>query len=158
MSVGGEGAAPIVGAVATGAVSRSHASAGRDLVSRESVGALILAASLPFLFFHERYQPEVGVSLGSTTVDVRSSDFAVAVVLLAAAAVAASRGGLARLGAARWLWISGAALLVWLAFQTFRPVSLDDALFDDHLVSYLKLVEYGLLGSPCRCSCAGRRT
>ena len=34
---------------------------------------------------------------------------------------------------------------MWLAFQTFRPVSLDDALFADHLVSFLKLVEYGLL-------------
>ena len=131
-------------AVATDAVSTSHASAGRDLVGRESLGALILAASLPFLFFHERYQPEVDVGLGSTTVDVRLSDLAVVVVLVAAA-VAASRTGLARLGAARWLWISGAVLLAWLAFQTFRPVSLDDALFDDHLVSYLKLVEYGLL-------------
>ena len=36
-------------------------------------------------------------------------------------------------------------LLAWLAFQTFRPVSLDDALFADHLVSFLKLVEYALL-------------
>ena len=53
--------------------------------------------------------------------------------------------GLARLRAARWLWLPGGALLVWLAFQTFRPVSLDDALFDDHLVSFLKLVEYALL-------------
>ena len=125
--------------MATGAVSRSHASARRDLVGRESLGALILAGSIPFLFFHERYQPELDVGVGSTTVDVRLSDLAVAVVLLAAG-VAASRGGLALLGAARWLWVSGAALLVWLAFQTVRPISLDDALFDDHLVSYLKLV------------------
>ena len=131
-------------AVATGAVSRSHASPGRDLVARESLGALILAAALPFLFFHERYQPELGVGVGSTTVDVRLSDLAVLLVL-AAAVVAASRTGLARLGAARWLWIAGSALLVWLAFQTFRPVSLDDALFADHLVSFGKLVEYALL-------------
>jgi O-antigen ligase len=130
--------------VATGAVESSHASAGRDLVGRESLGALVLAVALPFLFFHERYQPELGVTLGSTTVDVRLSDLAVLAVL-AAAAVAATRAGLGRLGAARWLWITGAALLVWLAFQTVRPASLDDALFDDHLVSYLKLVEYGLL-------------
>jgi O-antigen ligase len=130
--------------VATGAVESSHASAGRDLVGRESLGALILAASLPFLFFHERYQPEVGVGIGSTTVDIRLSDLAVAVVLVAAA-IAASQFGIARLAAARWLWIAGGALLAWLAFQTFRPVSVDDALFADHLVSYLKLVEYGLL-------------
>jgi hypothetical protein len=62
-----------------------------------------------------------------------------------AAGVAAARGGLSRLAAGRTLWILGAALLTWLAFQTFRPASLDDALFDDHLVSYLKLVEYALL-------------
>ncbi|HEU5490193.1 MAG TPA: hypothetical protein VFU84_05310, partial [Gaiellaceae bacterium] len=130
--------------MATGAVESSHASARRDLVGRESVGALVLAGSLPFLFFHERYQPELGVGLGSTTVDVRLSDLAV-VVVLAAAAFAASRTGVARLGAARWLWIAGVVLLGWLAFQTLRPVSLDDALFADHLVSYLKFVEYGLL-------------
>ena len=130
--------------MATSAVESSHASARRDLVGRESLGALILAASLPFLFFHERYQPELGVSLGSTTVDVRLSDLAVVVVLVAATLVA-SRTGLAPLAAARWLWIAGVALLGWLAFQTFRPASLDDALFADHLVSFAKLVEYGLL-------------
>ena len=140
----GSEAAPIVRAVATGAVESSHASKRRDLVGRESLGALILVGSLPFLFFHERYQPELGVGLGSTTIDVRLSDLAV-VVVLAAAAFAASRVGLAPLGAARWLWIAGVVLLAWLAFQTFRPVSLDDALFADHLVSYLKFVEYGLL-------------
>ena len=58
--------------VATGAVESSHASARRDLVGRESLGALVLAASLPFLFFHERYQPELDVGIGSTTVDARS--------------------------------------------------------------------------------------
>jgi len=130
--------------VATSAVESSHASARRNLVGRESLGALILAAALPFLFFHERYQPELGVALGSTTVDLRLSDLAVVVVLVAAG-LAASRTGLAPLAAARWLWIAGVALLGWLAFQTFRPASLDDALFADHLVSYTKLVEYGLL-------------
>ena len=130
--------------MATGAVEGSHASARRDLVGRETLGALILAASLPFLFFHERYQPELGVGIGSTTLDVRLSDLAVALVL-AAAVVAAARTGIAHLRAALWLWIAGAALMAWLAFQTFRPVSLDDGLFAEGLVSYLKLVEYGLL-------------
>jgi hypothetical protein len=130
--------------VATRAVESWHASTPRELVVRESLGALVLAASLPFLFFHERYQPELGIGLGSTTLDIRLSDLAVTVVLVAAA-LSASRTGLARLGAARWLWITGAVLLGWLAFQAFRPASLDDALFADHLVSYLKFVEYGLL-------------
>jgi O-antigen ligase len=131
--------------VTTEAFPNTRASSGlRTLVDRDAVGALILAAAIPFLFFHERYQPEASVGVGATTIDVRLSDVAVLVVLLAAL-VAATRHGIARLGAARWLWIWGAALLAWLAFQTFRPVSLDDALFDDHLVSFLKLVEYGLL-------------
>ena len=131
--------------MATGAFDSTRVSSGlRSRVDRESVGALLLAASIPFLFFHERYQPEASVGVGATTIDVRLSDVAVVVVLLAAV-VAATRHGIARLGAARWLWIWGAVLFAWLAFQTFRPVSLDDALFDDHLVSFLKLVEYGLL-------------
>jgi O-antigen ligase len=131
--------------VATEAFPHTRASSGlRTLVDRDAAGALILAAAIPFLFLHERYQPEASVGVGATTIDVRLSDVAVLVVLMAAV-VAATRHGIARLGAARWLWLWGAALLAWLAFQTFRPVSLDDALFDDHLVSFLKLVEYGLL-------------
>jgi hypothetical protein len=118
----------------------------RTVVERDAIGALVLVAAIPFLFFHERYQLELGVSLGSTTADVRLSDVAVLAVLVAAV-VAASRDGLGRLGAARWLWISGGALFAWLAFQVLRPVSLDDDRFADHLVSYVKLVEYGLLAA-----------
>ena len=103
----------------------------------------MLAVSLPFLFFHERYQPELGVGLGSTTIDVRLSDLAVVAVLVAAAV--ASRTGLGRLSPGRTLWVSGALLLAWLAFASFRPISRNDALFADHLVSFLKLVEYALL-------------
>jgi O-antigen ligase len=133
------------GAVATEALdSTGSPSSLRAILDRDALGALVLAISLPFLFFHERYQPELGVSLGSTTADVRLSDLAVLAVLVAAA-VEASRDGLGRLGAGRWLWIVGGALLAWLAFQALRPVSLDDDRFADHLVSYLKLVEYGLL-------------
>ena len=116
----------------------------RGLVDRDALGALVLTGSVPFLFLHKRYQPDLSVGLGATTVDIRLSDVAVLVVVIAAA-VAASRTGLARLRPARWLWLAGAALLAWLAFQTFRPVALDDALFDEHLVSFLKLVEYALL-------------
>jgi len=131
--------------VATGAFDSTRSSPSlRSLVDRDALGALVLAASIPFLFLHERYQPALGVGVGSTTVDVRLSDLAVAVVL-AAAALVAFHVGFARLRPGRALWLAGAALLGWIAFQTFRPVSLDDALFDDHLVSFLKLVEYGLL-------------
>jgi hypothetical protein len=131
--------------VATEALDSTGSSSSlRAAVDRESIGALVLAISIPFLFFHERYQPELDVGVGSTTVDIRLSDVAVLVVL-AAAIVVASRDGLSRLGAGRWLWIAGGALLAWLAFQALRPVSLDDDRFADHFVSYAKLVEYGLL-------------
>ena len=116
----------------------------RHLFDRDALGALVLAASLPLLFLHERYQPELAVDVGSTSVDVRLSDAAVLVVVVTAA-FAAARFGVGRLQPARLLWIPGGALLVWLAFATFRPASLDDALFDDHLVSFLKLGEYALL-------------
>jgi len=116
----------------------------RSLVDRDALGALVLAAAVPFLFLHERYQPDLTIGAGSTTVDVRLSDLAMLVVFVATVATA-MRTGLGRLRAGRWLWIAGSALLAWLAFQTFRPVSLDDALFDDHVVSYAKLVEYALL-------------
>ena len=136
---------PYSGAVASEALDSAHASTGlRVLVNRDALGALVLAGSIPFLFLHERYQPDLSVGAGTTTVDIRLSDLAVLVVV-AFAAAAAARTGVSHLRAARALWISGAALLVWLAFQTFRPVSLDDARFDEHLVSFLKLVEYSLL-------------
>ena len=131
--------------MATEALDSAHASTGlRALVNGDALGALVLAGAIPFLFLHERYQPDLSVGAGATTVDIRLSDLAVLVVV-AFAAAAAVRTGVSHLRAARALWVSGAALLVWLAFQTFRPVSLDDALFDEHLVSFLKLVEYSLL-------------
>jgi O-Antigen ligase len=130
--------------VATEALDGTRASAGiRSLVGRDAIGALVLAGAIPFLFLHERYQTALGVGVGATTVDIRLSDLAVLAVVVAA--VAAARSGVSHLRAARPLWITGAVLLAWLAFETFRPVSLDDALFDDHLVSFLKLVEYSLL-------------
>ena len=116
----------------------------RDLFDRDATGALLLAFAIPFLFLHEKYQLEVTIDLGSTSVEVRLSDLAVLVVVVAAA-VFAVRQGTSRLGPGRILWIPGTALLLWLAFQALRPDSVDDALFEDHLVSYAKLVEYALL-------------
>jgi len=116
----------------------------RHLVDRDALGALLVAAAVPFLFMHERFQPEYDLELGSTTADIRLSDVALLVVV-ASAAVSAARNGISRLSPARAIWISGAALLAWLAFEVLRPVSMDDARFDDHLVSFLKLGEYALL-------------
>lgn len=116
----------------------------RQLVDREALGALVLSLAVPFLFIHEKYQPELELDLSSTSVDIHLSDIAVLVVVLAAI-VSAVRLGAARLSPARILWIPAVALLVWLSFEAFRPASVDDARFEEHLVSFLKLVEYGLL-------------
>jgi hypothetical protein len=116
------------------------------LVDRDNIGALVLAGSFPFLFLHERFQPKLTADVGSTSIDVRLSDAAVLAIVIAAV-VAAARFGLGRLQPARILWTPGIALLGWLTFATFRPASLDDALFADHLVSFLKLCEYALLAS-----------
>lgn len=110
----------------------------------EAWGAIVLAASIPFLFMHERFQASYGVPLGTTTVDVRLSDAAILAVLVAALVVGI-REGFDPLRAGRLLWISGGLLLVWVAFETLRPASVHDAAFDDHVVSALKLAEYAAL-------------
>jgi len=127
-----------------GDVPAERASYSARLVSRESIGALLLAAAVPFLFLHERFQPESSIGIGSTSAEIRVSDVALLVVLLAAA-WAAARGGLSRLRPSLALWIWGAALFAWLAFEALRPVSMDDDRFADHFVSFVKLGEYGLL-------------
>jgi O-antigen ligase len=114
------------------------------LVERDALGVLVLAAAIPFLFVHERYQAELALNVGSTSIDLRLSDGAVLAVVLAAL-VTAAKSGLSRLGPARLLWIPGALLLAWLAFEALRPASFDDTQFDDHLVSFLKLGEYAML-------------
>jgi O-antigen ligase len=116
----------------------------RQLADRDARGALLLAVAVPFLFVHERFQPELAVDAGSTSIDVRLSDVVVLAVVVAAL-VSAARLGISRLRPTRLLWVPGALLLAWLAFETFRPLSVDDALFDDNLVSFLKLGEYALL-------------
>ena len=86
--------------VATEALDSAHASTGlRALVDRDALGALVLAGAIPFLFLHERYQPDLSVGAGTTTVDIRLSDLAVLVVV-AFAAAAAVRTGVSHLRAA----------------------------------------------------------
>jgi O-antigen ligase len=116
----------------------------RSLFDREASGAVVLALAVPVLFFHEKYQPEVAVDWGSTSVDIRLSDVAVLLVIVAAV-VSAARLGTFRFSPGRILWIPGAALLLWFAFEAFRPAAVDDAQFEDHLVSYVKFAEYALL-------------
>ena len=83
------------------------------LADRASLGAVVLAASIPFVFMHEQHQDwgTFGIGAGSTTVDVRPSDLAILLVVIATV-VSIARVGATPLLAARWLWISGAALRV----------------------------------------------
>ena len=136
---------PYSGAVVKAAPERmSGPSALRTIVRRDNAGALALTGSIPFLFLHERYQPDLAIGLGSTTLDIRLSDLALLVVVVFAA-VAATRTGLSGLRAGLALWVTGAALLAWLAFETLRPASVDDAQFSAHLVTYVKFCEYAVL-------------
>ena len=57
---------------------------GGVLVDRDAIGALLLALSLPFLFLHERFQPDLSIGVSSTTVDIRLSDLALLAVVIAA--------------------------------------------------------------------------
>ena len=117
---------------------------GGVLVDRDAIGALLLALSLPFLFLHERFQPDLSIGVSSTTVDIRLSDLALLAVVIAALG-SAKRYGLGRLRAARGLWLMGALLLAWLAFETIRPASVHDDLFPSRVVTAFKLGEYALL-------------
>ena len=133
---------PYSGAVTTPALESSPRAPA--VVGRRDVGALVLSASVPLLFLHERFQPEWSFELGGTTVDVRLADVAVLAVL-AVAIVAATRSGISRLRPSVVLWLAGAALVAWLGFEVLRPASRSDPGFDDHLVTYLKLLEYATL-------------
>jgi O-antigen ligase len=116
----------------------------RQHLNRDSLGALVLAGAIPILFLHERYQPALELDWRSTSFEIRVSDVAVLAIVVAAL-VATARVGDWRLSAGQILWAPGIALLLWLAFETFRPASVDDARFDEHLVSFLKFGEYALL-------------
>ena len=89
----------------------------------------MLAAALPILFLHVRFQPGFPVTVGSTSVHVVLSDLAV----LAVAAVALwvwfrDRPRSAR---GRWVWIASVALLVWTFAAVVYPRWLDES-YDSH--------------------------
>jgi hypothetical protein len=110
-----------------------------------SPGVVVLAAAIPILFLHVRYQPGVEVSLGSTTVNAYLSDFAVLAVVVAAVGEGLRRGW-SPLSAARPLWIAGALFVVW----TFVAVAYGRAHtggypWQTHGVTAAKFAEYALL-------------
>ncbi len=107
--------------------------------------AAVAAAALPFLFLHVEYQPSLSIPFGATTLDVRLSDLAVALVVGAAIADGRARG-FEVLRAGRWVWMAAAGLALWVvAGALYGPLVLDDYPFAENVVTAAKFVEYALL-------------
>ncbi len=106
--------------------------------------ALVVAAALPLLFVHAEFQPSISVSVGSASVTAFLSDFAVLVVV-AAAAVGIRHGG-RRLQRGRWLWAVALAFFVWVGVELLwgRHRSPSYPL-TTHAVTAAKFCEYALL-------------
>jgi hypothetical protein len=110
-----------------------------------SPGAVVLAAAIPILFLHVRYQPGFSVGVGSTTVTAYLSDFAVLGVVLTALAEGARRG-LAPLATGRWLWLAIGIFVAWIfAAVVYGHVHTAAYSWRTHGVTAAKFAEYALL-------------
>jgi O-antigen ligase len=119
-------------------------SAGSDL-PKLSIGALVVAAAVPFLFLHVSYQPGVSIAIGGSTVHAYLSDVAVLAVV-AAAASEGIRNGWRPLAPARPLWITAGAFLAWIVLSLAWGRHLSAGYpFGTHAVTAAKYVEYALL-------------
>jgi O-Antigen ligase len=127
---------------ATGTVSlRERATTALADVGTE---ALVLAAAIPILFIHVRYQPKFHLRLGSTAVGVELSDFAVLAVVVAAA-TAGVRHGFARLRRGAALWVAAGLYFAWIVIEVVIPHGTAGYPTAKHAVTAAKLVEYALL-------------
>ena len=128
-------------------VPRTHPSAGtlRALVGDAPTEALVLAASVPFLFLHATYQPTLSIGAGSTSIDVTLADAAIAATL-AAAIARATRDGWEPLRRARWLLLFASALVVVGAVSLATPSLLGEE-YDVgvHAISVAKFAWYASL-------------
>ena len=131
---------------ATGTLTwRERATHARTFVfSGVSAEAVVLAAALPLLFIHARYQPTVHVNARSTSVAIQLSDLAVLATLVAAV-VAGVRHGFAVLWQAWALWLAGAAYFVWIGIELLIPGGTAGYPTATHAVTAAKFLEYALL-------------
>jgi O-antigen ligase len=128
--------------VAAGTVSlRERATVALAGVSAE---ALVLAAAIPILFIHLRYEPKFHIAAGSTTVGVELSDFAVLAVVVAGV-VAGVRRGFAPLRRGRALWLSAALYFAWVGIDILIPLGSGGYPAAKHTVTAAKFLEYALL-------------
>ena len=121
-----------------GALAAPHVPSSWSRTGNISFGAVVLAAALPLIFLHSRYQPDLGLDVGGTHVSITLSDLAVLAVALAAITTARSVG-LASLRRGRPVWFAAAALLVLVLVSISYPL-LRDQPYDWHarFVSALK--------------------
>jgi O-antigen ligase len=127
---------------ATGTLSlRERATTALADVSTET---LVLAAGLPILFIHVRYQPKFHIALSSTSVGVELSDFVVLAIVIAAI-VAGVRRGFAPLRRGAALWIAAALYFAWIAIELAIPQGTAGYPTAKHSVTAAKLVEYAFL-------------
>ena len=105
----------------------------------------MLAAAIPILFLHFHYQPDVRITVGSTSIDAYLSDFAVLAIVVAAVVEAAGRGA-APLRAGRALWIAGALFLAWVIVSVAYGRAHESSYpWQTHGVTAAKFAEYALL-------------
>ena len=105
-------------------------------------GGVVLAAALPILFLHVRYQPSFSLPHGGT---FKLQDAAVLAVF-AASLVAVRQGGASRLRPGLPLWIGAALFLGWIVAATFFPLA-EATPYDwhAHLLTAGEYLEYALL-------------
>ncbi len=105
----------------------------------------MLAAAIPFLFFHIDFQPGFTVDVGSLSAHAVLSDFAVLAVAVVAA-VAGLRHGFAPLRAGWPIWLAGGLFVVLVGAASLYPRIWDDAYdVSSHAVTAAKFGEYALL-------------
>jgi O-antigen ligase len=110
-----------------------------------SLGPVVLAAAIPILFLHVKYQPGFGLGFGGTTIDAYLSDFAVLAVVVAAI-VRGRRDGFAPLRAGRSVWIAMGLFLAWVFVEVAYGRAHDPSYaWRAHGVTAVKFAEYALL-------------
>jgi O-antigen ligase len=129
--------------VAVRTPSRSGSGAGTASVAVPA--SAVLAAALPFLFFHVDFQPGFTVDVGSASAHVVLSDFAVLAVAVTAL-VAGIRHGFEPLRAGWPVWLTGGLFICLVGAASLYPRIWDSA-YDvtTHAVTAAKFGEYALL-------------
>jgi hypothetical protein len=106
--------------------------------------AIVLAAAIPIVFWHLRYQPSTDISLGSTTIGIQLSDLAVLAVVVAGL-FAGRRLGFERLRYGRPLWFAAGLFFLWVAAEIVFRAGADGYPWQTHGVTAAKFFEYALL-------------